>query len=132
MNHPSTPPEIAAALDDLARQHRLRILFAVESGSRAWGFASADSDWDVRAVAARPVEAYLRLQDDSPDTWSAMLPGDIDLVVWDLRKAALHWAKGNAAVTEWFGSPIIYRDPDGWLPRLRDAALGSFRPETAA
>lgn len=124
--------EIASALDALEQEHGLRILFAIESGSRAWGFASADSDWDVRAVAVRSLRDYLRLGEPRHDTWSAMLPGDLDIVVWDLRKAAAHWAKGNAAVTEWFGSPIVYRDADGWLVRLRDAARGAFRPETAA
>lgn len=129
-----SPPmaKINAALSDLEREHSLRILFAVESGSRAWGFASADSDWDIRAVAVRPLRDYLRLGEPRSDTWSAMLPGDLDVVVWDIRKAAAHWAKGNAAVTEWFGSPIVYRDPEGWLARFRDAARGSFRPETAA
>lgn len=130
--NPDIHPDIDAALADLERQHGLRILFAVESGSRAWGFESADSDWDVRAVAARPVEAYLRLAKDGPDTWSAMLPGDLDIVVWDVRKAAAHWARSNAAITEWFGSPIVYRDAQGWLARFRDAARGAFLPETAA
>lgn len=124
--------EIATAIADMEREHGLRVLFAVESGSRAWGFASADSDWDVRAVAVRPLRGYLRLGEPRSDTWSAMLSGDLDIVVWDLRKAAAHWAKGNAAVTEWFGSPIVYRDADGWLGRLRDATRGAFRPETAA
>lgn len=132
MNGEAKTAGIRRALETMEREHGLRMLFAVESGSRAWGFESADSDWDVRAVAARPVEAYLRLKDDGIDTWSAMLPGDLDIVVWDLRKAAAHWAKGNAAVTEWFGSPIVYLDKDGWLGRLRDAARGAFKPETAA
>ena len=132
MNDAAKTAEIRRALETMEREHGLRVLFAVESGSRAWGFESADSDWDVRAVAVRPVEAYLRLKDGGPDTWSAMLPGDLDIVVWDLRKAAAHWAKGNVAPAEWFGSPIVYCDEDGWLGRLRDAARGAFRPETAA
>lgn len=132
MNGGAKTADIRRALEAMEREHGLRVLFAVESGSRAWGFESADSDWDVRAVAARPVEAYLRLRDGGPDTWSAMCPGDLDIVVWDLRKAAAHWAKGNAAPAEWFGSPIVYRDADGWLGRLREAARGAFRAETAA
>lgn len=132
MNGAEKAAEIRRALESMAREHGLRTLFAVESGSRAWGFESADSDWDVRAVAVRPLEDYLRLGEPRRDTWSAMLPGDLDIVVWDLRKAAAHWAKGNAAVTEWFGSPIVYLDAGGWLGRLRDAARGAFKPETAA
>lgn len=124
--------EIGEALSRMEREHGLRTLFAVESGSRAWGFESADSDWDVRAVAVRSLRDYLRLGEPRRDTWAAMLPGDIDIVVWDLRKAAAHWAKGNAAVAEWFGSPIVYRDEGGWMGRLREAARGAFKPETAA
>lgn len=132
-----TAAEKAAAIDEtLSWMERanggLRILFAVESGSRAWGFESADSDWDVRAVAVRPVEGYLRLKDESSGTWGDLFPGNLDIVIWDLRKAALHWAKGNPAPMEWFGSPIRYRDSGGWLGRLREAARGSFLPERAA
>lgn len=132
-----TTTDKASAIDEmLSRMERengnLRILFAVESGSRAWGFESADSDWDVRAVAVRPLEAYLRLKDESSGTWGDLFPGNLDIVIWDLRKAALHWSRGNPAPTEWFGSPIIYRDTGGWLAHLRDAARGSFLPERAA
>ena len=132
-----TAAEKAAAIEEtLSWMERanggLRILFAVESGSRAWGFESADSDWDVRAVAVRPVEGYLYLKDESSGTWGEMFPGNLDIVIWDLRKAALHWAKGNPAPMEWFGSPILYRDSGGWLARLREAARGSFLPERAA
>ena len=101
---------VAAALRDIESRHGCRVLFAVESGSRAWGFASPDSDYDVRGVFVKPLDWYLQLKSDVPDTIVEELPGDIDVSLWDLRKALLQMAKSNASFLEWLGSPIIYRD----------------------
>ena len=101
---------VSAALCDIESRHGCRVLFAVESGSRAWGFASPDSDYDVRGVFVKPLDWYLQLKSDVPDTIVEELPGDIDVSLWDLRKALLQMAKSNASFLEWLGSPIIYRD----------------------
>ena len=101
---------VAAALRDIESRHGCRILFAVESGSRAWGFASPDSDYDVRGVFVKPLDWYLQLKSDVQDTIVEELPGEIDVSLWDLRKALLQMAKSNASFLEWLGSPIIYRD----------------------
>ncbi len=76
---------IVSQLRELEQQHQITILYAVESGSRAWGFASTDSDWDVRFIYLRPYEWYLSI-DNQSDTIEAMLPNDLDLSGWDLRK----------------------------------------------
>ena len=101
---------VSAALCDIESRHGCRVLFAVESGSRAWGFASPDSDYDVRGVFVKPLDWYLQLKSDVPDTIVEELPGDIDISLWDLRKALLQMVKSNASFLEWLGSPIIYRD----------------------
>ena len=101
---------VSAALSDIESRHGCRVLFAVESGSRAWGFASPDSDYDVRGVFVKPLDWYLQLKSDVPDTIVEELPGDIDVSLWDLRKALLQMAKSNASFLEWLGSRIIYRD----------------------
>lgn len=101
---------ISAALRDIESRHGCRILFAVESGSRAWGFASPDSDYDVRGVFVKPLDWYLQLKSDVPDTIVEELPCDIDVSLWDLRKALLQMAKSNASFLEWLGSTIIYMD----------------------
>ena len=101
---------VSAALRDIESRHGCCVLFAVESGSRAWGFASPDSDYDVRGVFVKPLDWYLQLKSDVPDTIVEELPGDIDVSLWDLRKALLQMAKSNASFLEWLGSPIIYRD----------------------
>ena len=69
---------VSAALRDIESRHGCRVLFAVESGSRAWGFASPDSDYDVRGVFVKPLDWYLQLKSDVPDTIVEELPGDID------------------------------------------------------
>ena len=79
--------QIQKALKQIESEHDCRILFAVESGSRAWGFASPDSDYDIRAVYVRPLDWYLGLEERKADTLNAMLPGDLDIAAWDLRKA---------------------------------------------
>jgi predicted nucleotidyltransferase len=122
---------IIAALHEIESTHGCRILFAVESGSRAWGFASPDSDYDVRAVYARPLDWYLGLEENPPDTWNRQMPGDLDISAWDLRKALRHALKGNPAFLEWLGSPIVYRD-DGMIGEIARMAATVFNPAHAA
>lgn len=124
----SGPEAIGHALDALAREERVAILFAVESGSRAWDFASPDSDWDVRFVYARPTRWHLSLE-PGRDTLERMLPGDLDLAGWDARKALLLLLGGNAVLREWLRSPILYRADPEMLRAFRDlAAAVSARP----
>ena len=101
---------VSDALRDIESRRGCRVLFAVESGSRAWGFASPDSDYDVRGVYVKPLDWYLQLKSEVADTIVEELPGEIDVSLWDLRKALLQMAKSNASFLEWLGSPTIYRD----------------------
>jgi predicted nucleotidyltransferase len=121
------PPVIAAkiqtALDAVEREERVGIVFAIESGSRAWGFPSPDSDWDLRFVYARPTRWHLRL-DPGRDVIERSLPDDIDLAGWDARKALNLLLGGNTALREWLASPIIYR--------AEPVLFGAFRRLAAA
>lgn len=119
--------KIIDALKQLESERNCRILFAVESGSRAWGFSSPDSDYDVRAVYVKPIEWYLGLAERKSDTWNAMLSGDLDISAWDLRKALRHLLKSNASFMEWLGSPIVYFD-DGLLVRLNELKDACVNP----
>ena len=125
MTDDSVKARIGQALCEIEAQHGCRVLFAVESGSRAWGFASADSDYDVRGVYVKPLDWYLQLKTDLPDTIDKNLPGDLDVSLWDLRKALLQMAKSNASFLEWLGSPIVYRDC-GMLGQLNEMKSGCF------
>lgn len=102
---------IHTALDALARENQFRILFACESGSRAWGFASPDSDYDVRFVYVPSLAWYLQVK-SAKDTCECMLPHDLDLSGWELRKLLHHFGSSNITLYEWFGSPIHYLESD--------------------
>lgn len=94
-------------LRDIQQREQVRILFAVESGSRAWGFPSPDSDYDVRFVYIRPQEAYLQLNPPR-DVIEWQLDETLDINGWDLAKALRLLRKSNPTLLEWCHSPIVY------------------------
>ena len=100
-----------------ARGQGAHILFAIESGSRAWGFPSPDSDYDCRFIYARPPASHFVLEQPR-DVIEFPIEGDIDAGGWDLRKALLLALSGNAVVVEWLKSPIVYEEVDGFRPKL--------------
>lgn len=109
--HPNIPPaqwdHIQSELRSIETREDVRILFAVESGSRAWGFASPNSDFDVRFVYARPREWYLSLK-PGRDVIELPLVGDDDINGWDIKKALNLALKPNPVLLEWLSSPIQY------------------------
>lgn len=121
--------EINEKLDEIERAEGVRILHAVESGSRAWGFASPDSDYDVRFVYVRLKEDYLRL-DEPRDVIEWQLDEVLDINGWDLKKALRQFAKGNATLFEWSGSPIVYRTTEDWT-KIRKVSMQYFSEKAA-
>ena len=121
--------EIRENLDAIENQYDVKILLAVESGSRAWGFASPDSDYDVRFIYVHRPEEYLRI-DTMKDVIEWQLDEVLDINGWDLRKALLAFGKGNPNVMEWANSPIIYRKAAEWAP-VKEAALHYFSEKSA-
>ncbi len=105
--------EINDKLNEIEERENVRILYAVESGSRAWGFASPDSDYDVRFVYIRPRNDYLRL-DEPRDVIEWQLDEVLDINGWDLKKALRNLARGNATLFEWSNSSIVYLKTDEW------------------
>lgn len=101
--------EIRSRLKQLEQERGIRMLYACESGSRAWGFASPDSDYDVRFIYAHEPDWYLSI-DRRDETIELPLDGELDLAGWDLRKALRLFAKSNGALIEWLHSPIVYLD----------------------
>lgn len=102
---------ICEKLKEIEQREGCRILLAVESGSRAWGFASPDSDYDVRFIYVRSKESYLRL-DRVRDVIEIPINEELDINGWDVDKALKLLHKSNPTVFEWFFSPIIYRTTD--------------------
>lgn len=107
----------------------IKILYAVESGSRAWGFASANSDWDVRFIYIHRKEWYLRI-DDGPDNYEKILPNDIDLGGWEIRKALKLFRKSNPPLLEWLQSPLVYCEDNPFAERLREQMKIYFNPKS--
>ena len=123
--------QIAGAIEAIEARHGCHVLFAVESGSRAWGFASPDSDYDVRGVYVKPLDWYLQLRSDVPDTIVENLPCDMDVSLWDLRKALVRMSKSSASFLEWLGSPIVYKD-SGLIGALNALKPDCFNPAHVA
>jgi predicted nucleotidyltransferase len=106
----------------------VRVLFACESGSRGWGFASPDSDYDVRFLYVHPLDWYLRVSPQR-DVIELPISGALDINGWELRKALGLLKKGNATLIEWLDSPIVYRAETAFLDAVRRAAHLTHRPE---
>lgn len=105
--------EILEKLEEIEQQENVKVLYAVESGSRAWGVESPDSDYDVRFVYIRTKEAYLSLQENR-DVIEWQLDEVLDINGWDLRKTLIQFRKGNATLFEWANSPVVYKTTDAW------------------
>ncbi|MGI6154156.1 MAG: nucleotidyltransferase domain-containing protein [Christensenellaceae bacterium] len=96
-------------LSIIEKQENIRILYATESGSRAWGFPSPDSDYDVRFIYMRPKSFYLKLE-KTKDVVEYMLDEELDINGWDIDKTLRLLYKSNPTLFEWINSPIIYRE----------------------
>lgn len=123
--------DIAALLAEVEAQQGVRILYACESGSRAWGFASPDSDYDIRFLYVQPTSRYLRVFGGS-DTIEIAIEDDLDPGGWDVRKAAGLLGKSNGALVEWLHSPIVYRAEPGFLETWRASCQELFSPKDSA
>jgi uncharacterized protein len=121
---------IQQAIDAIEQELGARVLYAAESGSRAWGFASPDSDYDVRFVYAHPQNWYLSVF-EARDVIERMLPGDLDVSGWDLRKSLRLMSKCNLAFNEWFDSPIVYREDPAFSAAVRHLIPQFFQPARA-
>lgn len=111
---------IRSRLREIEEKENVRVLHAVESGSRAWGFASPDSDFDVRFVYVRPAEAYLSLQ-EKKDFIDWELNETLDINGWDISKALKHFHKSNATLFEWANSPVVYETTLEWRQIMETA-----------
>lgn len=100
---------ILSKLHEIEQEKHVRILLAVESGSRAWGFASPDSDYDVRFIYAREPQDYLRLK-KTRDVIEYPINDLLDINGWDLDKTFKLMHNGNPTIGEWLQSPIVYKE----------------------
>lgn len=106
-------------LAELERREHVRILFAIESGSRAWGFPSPDSDYDARFVYVRSLDWYLTIT-PGRDVIELPIEDELDINGWDLKKALGLLLKPNPVLLEWLSSPIRYIWRDAACEKLVD------------
>ncbi|MFZ2631674.1 MAG: nucleotidyltransferase domain-containing protein [Desulfosalsimonadaceae bacterium] len=121
--------KIQNQLDHIEETEDVRIIYACESGSRAWGFASEDSDYDVRFIYVRKTAWYLSLR-KRRDVIEKPISDSLDISGWDVFKALSLLAKSNPPLLEWLQSPIVYRKNDGILVKIRGLMPDYYSPKS--
>lgn len=121
---------VRAVLRQIEAEKEVRVLFACESGSRGWGFASQDSDYDVRFIYVHKPQWYLRVE--SPrDVIEKPIDAELDVCGWELRKALGLLKRANPTLIDWLDSPVIYRQDDEVMARINALSKRYFSPERA-
>lgn len=120
---------VVQEVEEIERSENVKVLFACESGSRAWGFPSVDSDYDVRFLYVRPTEWYLSIF-PGRDVLEYPIDDELDVSGWDLQKALGLFHKSNPALLEWLQSPIIYKESGPFTKRLRDLMAQVFKAKS--
>ena len=118
---------VRAARARVESEQNVRVLYACESGSRAWGFASRDSDYDVRFLYVHSRDWYLSVE-DRRDVVERPLTDELDLSGWELRKALRLLRKSNPPLLEWLKSPVVYRHESKFTREFSELAAGFYSP----
>ena len=111
-------------IKEIEAKENIRVLHVIESGSRAWGLASPDSDYDVRFIYVRDRNFYLSLRENK-DFIDWELNEVLDINGWDIKKVLQHFHKSNATLFEWSNSPVVYYTTDEWK-KLYDEVAGKY------
>lgn len=120
---------ILAELQNIEEENHVKVVYACESGSRAWGFPSRDSDYDVRFLYVHPEDWYLAVDlENKRDVIELPIDDSLDISGWDLRKALQLYHKTNPPLLEWLGSPIIYQEKYTISQKMRDLAEYFYNP----
>lgn len=119
---------VCGVLKQIEADYEVRVLYACESGSRGWGFASPDSDYDVRFLYVHKPEWYLRV--DTPrDVIEKPIDAELDLCGWEWRKALGLLKRANPTLVDWLDSPVIYRQDDKVMARVNEVSDFFFSPD---
>ncbi|WP_068614695.1 nucleotidyltransferase domain-containing protein [Paenibacillus tuaregi] len=121
--------QILEELQRIEQEEQVRILYACESGSRAWGFPSKDSDYDVRFIYIRPVSWYLSIF-EKRDVIERPISDMLDINGWDLKKALQLFRKSNPPLLEWLQSPIVYTENHTVAEQIRRLSAYTFSPKS--
>jgi uncharacterized protein len=118
--------KIKEALEKIETDHKVKILYACESGSRAWGFASKDSDYDVRFIYVHEKNWYFGIEDQR-DVIELPINAVLDINGWDVRKALRLFRKSNAPLYEWLQSPVVYKEDKPFFQDLFELSPTFFQ-----
>lgn len=131
--------KIEKKLSEIEKAKNVQILYAAESGSRAWGFASAHSDWDIRFIYRHPAEYYLSinpetraLSSEKGETIGPMMEDELDFHGWDIFKASRLLSKSNPPLMEWLFSPIKYAEKTNLAESMREYVKSNYSGKALA
>jgi predicted nucleotidyltransferase len=122
--------KVVETIKKIEQQYDVKVCLAVESGSRAWGFPSQDSDYDVRFLYVHKKEWYLSI-DEKRDVIELPISNLLDINGWELRKALRLFRKSNPPLTEWLHSGIIYYQAFSLVGKLKAIQAQVFSPQSA-
>ncbi len=119
--------EILKKLEEVEKENNITILYACESGSRAWGFESPDSDYDIRFIYVNKLDFYLSIlpQKDTIE----ITEDPLDFSGWNLKKALFLLRKSNPSIIEWLNSSIVYKKDEEFFEKIKELANLSFNPK---
>ncbi len=122
--------KIITTLKSVEKREKVTILYAVESGSRGWGFSSKDSDYDVRFIYIHPLDWYLSIERER-EVIEYPNSNSLDIAGWDLKKALVLFSKSNPPLYEWLNSPIIYIERGVLAQSLRSLIQTFYSSESS-
>ena len=125
-----SPDKLRDLLYKVECEHSLNVIYGLESGSRAWGFESQNSDYDVRFLYVRPIDWYLCIE-KRDDVLELGTSREIDLSGWDLRKALLFLRQSHPVLLEWLRSPVVYIEQSVVVQRMREIGDEFFAPRAS-
>lgn len=128
--------QIKKICKEIEKEYDIKILFAIENGSRAWRMESIDSDFDVRFVYYRKKEEYLKI-DKPTDVITRAFDKDlkpcktegsmIDITGFDIYKYIRLLADSNPTTIEWITTDMIYYGKQNKI--FKRFATNNFNPE---
>ena len=118
---------IIARLKGIESEERVKVLYAVESGSRGWGFESQDSDYDVRFIYTHSLDWYLSIE-EGKDVIEYPVSNQLDISGWDIKKALKLFKNSNPPLYEWLISPIIYLEEGSFVQKLKELIPQFYSP----
>lgn len=120
--------KIRDELRRIERERRVRVLYAAESGSRAWGFASRDSDYDVRFIYEHGQGVA---EGEGPEVVEEQVDEHIDICGWNVARTMALLKASNPSLLGWLRSPVVYEAEPGFALTLGSLAAESFSRERA-